>query len=122
MKIAFFGTDEFSINVISELITNDIKIDLIITVPDAPKGRGLVLTPPPIKSFALEKEIKILQPNKLDDEYFEKISQGDWDLFIVASYGKIIPERFLKIPKSGVLNVFSVFFPVKMKVFSLPSR
>jgi methionyl-tRNA formyltransferase len=111
MKIAFFGTDEFSINVISELITNDIKIDLIITVPDAPKGRGLVLTPPPIKNFSSDKGIEIIQPEKLDDDCFEKLSNESWDLFIVASYGKIIPERFIKIPKSSVLNVHPSLLP-----------
>ena len=79
----------------------------IITSPDKPQGRGLILTAPPVKIWAEENKIECLQPENLKTSPVS----GAWDLFIVAAYGKIIPENILNIPKYKTLNVHPSLLP-----------
>lgn len=105
-KIVFFGTPEFSVSVLEELYKKNIVPTLIITTPDAKVGRGLVLTPPPVKVWAEKHDIDIIQ-NHTDD----MLVNTEWDLFIVASYGKILPSEILDLPRKGVLNVHPSLLP-----------
>ena len=114
----FFGTDEFSVIVLEELKVAGFTPSLIVTAPDKPKGRGLALTPPPVKErvmnyeLGIRKEIKVLQPEKLDSNFTYKLKAETYDLFIVASYGKILPKEILEIPKHGTLNVHPSLLPL----------
>lgn len=101
----FFGSSVMSVKVLNAMRVYGIEIDYILTVPDKPQGRKLTLTPNPTKTWALEHGIKCLEFNKLDDVAYEVIKDISPKLFIVASYGKIIPERFLNIPVYGALNI-----------------
>ena len=105
----FFGSSMMSVKVLNAMRSFGLTVDRIITVPDKPQGRKLVLTPNPTKVWAIDHNIPYFEFAKLDDEAFEKLhSLTDAEkpkLFIVASYGKIIPERFLNIPKFGMLNI-----------------
>lgn len=76
-----------------------------------PQGRKLEIKPTHTKVWAEKNNIPVFQPEKLNDEAFAKISEENWDVFIVASYGKIIPERFLNIPKAQTLNVHPSLLP-----------
>lgn len=107
---AFFGSDEFSIIVLEELIAGGYTPSLCITQPDKPKGRKLVLTPTPIKEFCLTKNIPCITPEKLDFEEIKSI-HDEYDFFVVASYGKIISQKILDIPKHGCLNVHPSLLP-----------
>lgn len=111
IKIAFFGTDEFSVFVLEELKNAGIIPDLIVTTPDRPKGRKLVLTPCEVKVWADENKIETLQPEKLDDNFISKIKKYECELFLVASYGLIIPNSVLKLPKYKALNVHPSLLP-----------
>lgn len=112
MKIAFFGTDEFSLKVLEALALRGIKPALVVTVPDKPKGRKLLLTPPPIKAWAEENNISVYQPESLKDQTVtDHLSSETYDLFIVASYGKIIPQTILDLPAAGVLNIHPSILP-----------
>ncbi|MEY4440378.1 MAG: hypothetical protein RLY49_4 [Candidatus Parcubacteria bacterium] len=107
---AFFGSDEFSIIVLKELIQAGYVPSLCITQPDKPKGRKLVLTPTPIKEFCIEKNIPCITPEKLDaQEIINNVNE--FDFFVVASYGKIISQKVLDIPKFGCLNVHPSLLP-----------
>ena len=110
LNFAFFGTSELSVKVLDILIKNGYIPDLVVTAPDKPKGRKMILTPPPVKVFALEHNLKIAQPEKLSHLDIECPS-GSFDLFIVASYGKIISKSILEIPKLGTLNVHPSILP-----------
>lgn len=110
-RIAFFGTDEFSVFILEELKNKEITPDLIITTPDKPKGRNLVLTPSEVKVWAEENKIKILQPEKLDDDFIKNIEGYNCELFLVASYGLIIPKKILELPKYKTLNVHPSLLP-----------
>lgn len=106
----FWGTDDFSIEVLKTLLNNNYKPIFCITQPDRPKGRKLILTPPPIKIFCEEKDIKVLQPNKLSDLGIE-FWDSEFDFFVVASYGKIIPKEIVDKPKFGTLNIHPSLLP-----------
>lgn len=114
MKIppfVFFGTSEFSVILLEELNTKfGIAPDLIVTAPDRPVGRKQIITPPPAKVWAEKNDISTIQPEKLKDEEFLAVLQ-DYSLFIVASYGKIIPQIVLDIPELGTLNVHPSLLP-----------
>src|SRR5437868_1463734 len=96
LKIAFFGTSSFSVTLLNELISrHHIVPSLVVTTADKPTGRKQILTPSPVKEFTTAHNIPILQPEKLKDEIFMKELGTDWDMFIVASYGKIIPQTII---------------------------
>lgn len=107
-NFVFFGTSELSVKVLDILIKNGYTPDLVITTPDKPKGRKMVMTPLPVKVFAIEHNLKIDQPNSLSSY---KLSADSYQLFIVASYGKIIPKSVLEIPEFGTLNVHPSLLP-----------
>lgn len=107
----FFGTPQFSVFVLEELLLSGIKPALIVTAPDKPQGRGLLLTPPPVKVWAEENEIPFIQPIKLDVDFTDKLKAESYKLFVVAAYGKIIPKEILDIPSHGTLNVHPSLLP-----------
>lgn len=113
MKInfAFFGTSDFSVVVLNELKKTGWLPTLIITAPDKPKGRGLKLTPLPVKLWALANKIDFIQPEKLDSNLCYKLQVTSYKIFVVASYGKIIPREILDIPEHGTLNIHPSLLP-----------
>ncbi|MEI6480018.1 MAG: methionyl-tRNA formyltransferase [bacterium] len=111
IKFVFWGTSEFSVYILNSLKERGFLPSLIVSTPDKPQGRKLEIKPTHTKTWAEIHNIPVFQPEKLNDEAFEKLSKEEWDVFIVASYGKIIPERFLNIPKSKTLNVHPSLLP-----------
>ena len=103
--LVFFGSSVMSVKVLNALIGHGIKIDFIVTTPDKPQGRKLALAPNPTKVWAIEHHLPYFEFTKLDDEAYEKLKSIDSKVFLVSSYGKIVPERFLEIPEFGALNV-----------------
>lgn len=110
-KIVFFGSPELSVTILNKMKSAGIIPALIVTAPDKPAGRGRVLTPPPVKLWADENGIETEQPVKIKGEFTEELANTDWDLFIVAAYGKILPQTLLDIPKHGTINVHPSLLP-----------
>lgn len=110
MKFAFFGTDEFSVAIIEKLISDFYYPEVIVSVPDKPVGRKQVMTPPAIKDVADHHAIELLQPEKVT-QIQDQLASMDLDLIIVASYGKIIPDAILALPKKGSVNVHTSLLP-----------
>ena len=111
-KIAFFGTPAIAVWVLEVLKEGGILPTLVITNPDAPQGRKLVLTPSPVARWAETHTIPILKPTTLKDNSFElQLRSYHCDLFIVVAYGKIIPEKILNIPKYKTLNMHPSLLP-----------
>lgn len=110
---AFFGTSELSVIVLDELKSKGLIPKLIITSEDKPKGRKLLLTPPEAKSWADKEGVSVLQLKSLKNtESVEKIkSFGDFEFFLVASYGKIIPNEILDLPKHKTINIHPSLLP-----------
>lgn len=110
IKTAFFGNSEFSLLVLEELKKLGFSPDIIITTPDKPQGRKMVLTPTPTKVWAENNSIEYIEATKLKDENFlEKIK--NYNLFIVVSYGKIIPKVIIDIPKYKTINIHASLLP-----------
>ncbi len=107
LRLAFWGTGELAARVLEILLNNDFIPALVITSPDKPKGRGLELQPSPVKLLAQARSLRVDQPEKLK----EYMPEGDWDLFIVAEYGKIIPQRLIDLPKRKTINVHPSLLP-----------
>ncbi len=115
----FFGTSNFSIIVLERLLELGIKPSYIVTVPDRPQGRKMLITPPPIKVWAEAHNINVLQFEKLNDDAVvalknisgSTVNDTDTDMYVVASYGKIIPQKVLDIPTFGTLNIHPSLLP-----------
>ncbi len=112
MKIAFFGTDHFSVGVMERLAAAGILPSLVVAAPDRPAGRHMELKEPDAKVWAKARGIEVLQPEKMDAEFVAALGErGPWDAFAVASYGKIIPQAVLDVPAKGCLNVHPSLLP-----------
>lgn len=110
-KIVFFGTPEFAVIILDELKKAGILPALIVTAPDKPAGRGLALTPPPVKLWATQNSVEFLQPLKLNSDFTNQLKTKNYQLFLVAAYGQILPKSILNVPEYGVLNVHPSLLP-----------
>jgi len=112
MRFAFFGTPDIARIVLDELEAAGYTPALMVTNPDAPVGRKQILTPPPVKVWATSRTIPVIQPTTLKKpEAVPELTQEPFDCFIVAAYGKLIPEWLLAIPTHGTLNVHPSLLP-----------
>ena len=112
MKILFMGTPDFALFSLKGLCENGYNVIGVVTQPDKPKGRGYVLTPPPVKEYALEKNIPVYQPNSLRTEEFASLLEElNPDIITVVAYGKILPKNVLDYPKYGCINVHGSLLP-----------
>ncbi|MCX6111942.1 MAG: methionyl-tRNA formyltransferase [Proteobacteria bacterium] len=112
MKIAFLGTPEISAYVLQKLHDGGIDIKWVATQPDRESGRGRKITPPSVKVKAQILNIDVLQSDKFDRSFFEKIKKyGEIDIAIVIAYGMYIPTYFLDYPKYGCLNIHFSLLP-----------
>ena len=109
MKTLFFGTSAFAV---PSLDVTAVRSDLagVVTQPDRPAGRGQKLTPSPVKTSALEMGVHVYHPLKLR-EFAASIAGEGFDLFVLASYGRILPADLLALPKLGALNVHPSLLP-----------
>lgn len=110
-KITFWGSSEFSVYCLEELKNLDILPSLIITTPDAKVGRGLILTANIVKIWAKQNDIPCLTPNKLNKDFIVELKNIGGDIALVASYGKIIPQEIINLPKYKTLNIHPSLLP-----------
>ena len=113
MKIVFMGTPDFARDSLSAIYDAGHEIPAVVTVPDKPKGRGMKLIPCEVKEYAVEKNIKVYQPEKLrkNKEIVDTLKDINPDVICVVAYGKIIPKEILEIPKYGCVNVHPSLLP-----------
>ncbi len=112
MKIIFMGTPNFALTILKKLYDEKYEIAAVVTQTDKPKGRGHKIQFSPVKNFGLEHNLLLLQPKTLKDENLvTQLKSFDADLFIVAAYGKIIPENILQLPKYFSINVHASLLP-----------
>ena len=118
VNFAFFGTDEFSVRVLETLKEKGLTPKLIITVPDKPQGRKMVMTPPLAKIWGEENRVEVVQFASLKNLNFSEIRSSyarfdfeKLDFSLVASYGKIIPQEILDMPTHGTLNIHPSLLP-----------
>ena len=113
MKIVFMGTPDFAEKSLEAVYNAGHEILAVVTNPDRPKGRGMKMVASPAKEFAISKELKIYQPEKVrkNIEFIEEIKALEPDVICVVAYGKILPKEILEIPKFGCINVHGSLLP-----------
>ncbi len=112
IKIGFFGTPDYAVTTLQTLKNAGFNISFVVTMPDRPQGRKMLLTAPPAKIWSIENNIPIIQPESLKTTEIEnQLKSFDCDLFVVIAYGKIIPENILNIPKYKSLNIHGSLLP-----------
>ena len=113
MKIVFMGTPDFAKESLEAVYNAKQEVLAVVTNPDRPKGRGMKLVASPVKEFAIEKDLKIYQPEKIkkNEEFIEEIKKLKPDVICVVAYGKILPKEILEIPRLGCVNVHGSLLP-----------
>ncbi len=112
MKIVFMGTPEFALPTLRKIYNSSHSIISVVTQPDRPKGRGQKQIPSPIKNFAIEKNIPVLQPKSVNtEEFIESLLKNRPDYIIVVAFGQILREALLKVPKQFCINLHSSLLP-----------
>ena len=112
MKVLFMGTPEIAATALEALLKDGFEVVGCVSQPDRPKGRGMVLTPPPVKVLAEAHGIPVFQPDTLKDGAFLPVLEALLpDVIAVVAYGKILPEYVLSFPKYGCVNLHVSLLP-----------
>jgi methionyl-tRNA formyltransferase len=105
------GTPEFAVTSLQALVENGWPVVAVITAPDKPKGRGQTLVPPPVKQYASEKNIPVLQPTNLKDHSFlEELKSLKANLQVVVAF-RMLPEVVWDMPDLGTFNLHASLLP-----------
>lgn len=111
LKIVFFGTPDFAVASLKALVAAGLQVSAVVTAPDKPSGRGLQLQATPVKQYALEQHIPVLQPPKLKDPLFlQELEAIQADLHIVVAF-RMLPEAVWNMPPMGTINVHGSLLP-----------
>lgn len=112
MRVIFAGTPDFAAAALQAIIAAGHDVALVLTQPDRPAGRGMSLTPSPVKKLALEHSIEVFQSLSLKDSVAqEKIAAFQADVMVVAAYGLILPPVVLAMPRFGCINIHASLLP-----------
>jgi len=112
LRIVFFGTPDFAVPSLKALLDSGNDVIAVVTQPDKVKGRGRLLSQPPVKELALLKGIPVIQPRNIrTDSFLEELLLLKPEVIAVVAYGKIIPPAVLKLPPLGCVNVHASLLP-----------
>lgn len=111
MKIVFLGTPDFSVPALDAIIKAGHQVVGVVTMPDKPAGRGMQIQQSAVKKYAVENNIKVLQPVKLKDPAFiEELKSLEADIQVVIAF-RMLPEIVWQMPKYGTLNLHASLLP-----------
>ncbi|MDR0563766.1 MAG: methionyl-tRNA formyltransferase [Azoarcus sp.] len=112
LRVAFAGTPDFAAHALEAILAAGYNVPLVLTQPDRPSGRGMKLTPSPVKQRALAHGLAIDQPERLRTEAQRvALAASQPDVLVVAAYGLILPPEVLALPKQGCLNIHASLLP-----------
>ena len=113
MNLVFAGTPTFAVPTLEQLVAAGFEVRLVVTQPDRPRGRGMELTPSPVKQSALSLGIPVIQPDKIkhNDEFRAALAALRPEAIVVVGYGRIIPQWMIDLPVLGNLNVHGSLLP-----------
>ena len=112
MRIVFAGTPKFAVESLAILHKSDHEIIAVYCQPDRPKGRGKVLTACPVKLYAEENNLLVIQPEDFSNDQNQKeFDSLNPDVMVVAAYGQILPINALQTPKFGCINIHASLLP-----------
>lgn len=111
LKIVFLGTPDFAVESLRRLCDENFNIAGVVTMPDKPAGRGHKMLQSPVKKFALERGLRLLQPANLKDENFvNELKSLNADLFIVIAF-RMLPQIVWQMPRLGTFNLHASLLP-----------
>lgn len=112
-SFVFCGTPRFAVPTLEALVQAGFPVRLVVTQPDKPRGRGLVLTPSPVKQTALALNLPITQPESIrkNAEFQSQIASINPDAIVVVGYGRIIPQWMIDLPRLGNINLHASLLP-----------
>lgn len=112
LRVGFAGTPAFAQKALQAILDARFDVVVVLTQPDRPSGRGMQLTPSPVKTLALSKRIPVEQPSSLrNDEAQAMLRAYDLDVLVVVAYGLILPQAVLELPRAGCLNIHASLLP-----------
>jgi methionyl-tRNA formyltransferase len=113
MKLVFCGTPQFAVPSLQRLAAAGFDLQLVVTQPDRPQGRGLSLAAPPVKQAAVELGLPVIQPEKIkaNQEFQDRLRELQPEAIIVVGYGRLIPAWMLNLPPRGNINVHASLLP-----------
>ena len=112
MKLVFAGTPDFAARSLNAILAAGHQVELVLTQPDRPSGRGMMLHPSPVKERAISSGIDVFQPLSLKDPLAqERVRAVHADAMIVAAYGLILPQAVLDMPRFGCINIHASLLP-----------
>jgi len=112
MRIGFAGTPAFAATALEAILANGFAVDLVLTRPDRPHGRGMKLEPGPVKAIAVRQRLDLRQPATLKPEReWAPLVATDLDVLVVAAYGLLVPAPMLSWPHHGCLNIHASLLP-----------
>ena len=111
LRIVFMGTPEFAVGALGCLLMNGLNVSGVVTAPDKQAGRGKKVSKPPVKIFAENYKLPVLQPSNLKDEAFiNELNNFNADLFVVVAF-RMLPEVVWKMPPMGTINLHASLLP-----------
>jgi methionyl-tRNA formyltransferase len=111
MRIIFMGTPDFAVQSLKSLVEGGYNVVAVVTMPDKPAGRGHKIQYSPVKKYAMEKNLPLLQPEKLKDETFlAELKALNGDLQIVVAF-RMLPQVVWDMPKYGTFNLHASLLP-----------
>jgi methionyl-tRNA formyltransferase len=113
LSLIFCGTPRFAVPTLEALVPAGFPVQLIVTQPDRPKGRGLEVVPSPVKQSALQLGLPITQPDKIknNDEFRAQLTTLKPDVIVVVGYGRIVPQWMLDLAPLGNINLHASLLP-----------
>lgn len=113
MRVVFCGTPEFAVPTLEAILRAGEEVELVVTQPDRPSGRGMELSAPPVKRIAQQHGIPVAQPEKIKNnlEFRAALEAIRPDVIVVVAYGRIIPKWMLDLPPQGNLNLHASLLP-----------
>lgn len=111
LRVIFLGTPDFAVTPLKALVDAGINIVAVVTAPDKPAGRGMQLQQPPVKKFAVEHHIPVLQPAKLKaPDFIDELNSYQADLQVVIAF-RMLPEVVWNMPRLGTINLHASLLP-----------
>jgi methionyl-tRNA formyltransferase len=112
-NLVFCGTPQFAVPTLKKLVDAEFRVQLVVTQPDRPKGRGLELVSSPVKESALRLNLSITQPDRIktNEEFRAQLTALKPDAIVVVGYGRIIPQWMLDLPPLGNINLHASLLP-----------
>ena len=111
MRIVYFGTPEFAVESLDAIMQSQHEVAAVVTVPDRQAGRGQKIVFSPVKQYAIDHNLPLMQPEKLRDEAFlEQLASYHADIFVVVAF-RMLPEAVWNMPRLGTFNLHASLLP-----------